>query len=186
MSLVSCSDSGYDSDEWEYVEEDEDEDGEDEGEWEYYIETCPLEIPSRDLQHPNCSNIIEWKTTSKTESVARTLKNWIKIIKDKNSEILMCLEEEFKGSLHLGDMTSSDKVLKPSIKQYVGKKNKQGKFHGEGEVRYTNGSILWANFKNGSIDGRGTIEQVCSTTTNHETSDFCHQSCLVEWGEDGG
>ena len=42
LSLVSCCDSGYDSEEWEYVNED-DNDQEDDEEWEYFDDVSPFE-----------------------------------------------------------------------------------------------------------------------------------------------
>ena len=160
LSLVSSCDSGYDSEDWEYVDtEDEEEDGE---EWEYFFESSPLEIPRKELQNSYCKTPIQWNRTAQTESISRTLKNWIKIMKDPNSEILLSLEEEFKASSFSGEtQIANDKAsLKPSVKQYVGKKDKQGRFHGEGEVRYMNGSILWASFKHGVAEGRGVLEHL--------------------------
>ena len=147
---MSLSDSGYDSsDEWEYVDED-DNDEEDE-EWEYFVETSPVEIPCKELQHPNCSTELLWRKSHRSETVARynlhglskfypqqiirTLENWIKIMKDKSSNILECLEEEFSASSLVEGQSSQEKILKPSVKQYIGKKNKSGKYHGEGEIR---------------------------------------------------
>ena len=156
LSLVSSCDSGYESEEWEFVDEEGEDDQDD---WEYFIDVSSLEVPRKELQNACCKTYIEWNITSQEESVSRTLRNWMKIIKDPSSEILVCLEEEFKASNYFDD-ASNDKCLKPSVSKYVGKKDKSGKYHGEGELRYSNGSILWGTFKHGVIEGRVVIEHL--------------------------
>ena len=159
LSLVSSCDSGYESEEWEFVDDEADEDDNQDDVWEYFIDVSSIEVPKKELQNANCKTYINWKTTAQEESVSRTLRNWIKIIKDPNSEILVCLEEEFKASNCFED-ASNEKSLKPSISKYVGKKDKNGKYHGEGEIRYSNGSILWGTFKHGVMEGRAVMEHL--------------------------
>ena len=167
LSLVSNSDSGYDSEEWEYVDtEEEDEDPE---EWEYFIETATVEVPRKELQNPHCKTPLEWRHDLQVDNVARTLKNWIKIIKDPSSEILICLEAEFKASSEFECPNLVEKLsLKPSVSKYTGGKDKKGKYHGEGELRYSNGSILWATFKHGVVEGKATLEHLNGDTFEGE------------------
>ena len=160
LSLVSSSDSGYDSDEWEYVEEDEDSDIDAE-DWEYFVDVSSLEIPRKELQGPNCREPIHWPRGAKEENISNSLKNWIKTMKDSQSEILICLENEFNASNFGGDLASSEKtILKPSVKQYVGKEDKKGRYHGKGELRYNNGTIIWGKFNHGVLEGPATIEHL--------------------------
>ena len=159
LSLVSNCDSGYESEEWEFVDDEAEDDDDQDDAWEYFIDVSSLEVPRKELQNACCRTYIEWKITSQEEAVSRTLRNWIKIIKDPSSEILVCLEEEFKASNNFED-ASNEKCLRPSVNKYIGKKDKRGKYHGEGEIRYSNGSILWGTFKHGVIEGRVVIEHL--------------------------
>ena len=159
LSLVSSCDSGYDSDEWEYVEEEEEASEADD--WEYFVDISPLEVPRKELQGPNCRKPIQWPRGAKEETISNSLNNWIKTMKDFKSEILNCLENEFNASNFGGDLASSEKtVLKPSVKQYIGKEDKKGRYHGKGQLRYNNGTIIWGTFKHGVIEGPASIEHL--------------------------
>ena len=158
LSLVSCSDSGYDSDEWEYVEEDEASEGED---WEYFVDISSLEIPRKELQGPNCREPVPWQRGAKEETISSSLNNWIKTMRDFQSEILICLENEFNASQFCGDLATSERTfLKPSVKQYIGKEDKQGRYHGKGQLKYNNGTIVWGKFSHGVLEGPATIEHL--------------------------
>ena len=163
LSLVSSCDSGYDTDtEWEYVEEDEAvAGGGEEEEWEYFVDISPLEVPKKELQAPNCKKTIEWPRGAREETISSSLKNWIKTMKDPNSDILNKLETEFIASSFCGDQNCSEKTnLKPSVKLFIGKEDKRGRYHGKGELRYNNGTIIWGTFSHGVIEGRATIEHL--------------------------
>ena len=55
-----------------------------------------------------------------------------------------------------------EKALKPSIIKYFRQKDKKGRHNGDGEARYSNGSVVWGTFKHAVREGPATIEQLNS------------------------
>ena len=95
-------DLGYESDCWEYCDGDDDGDSrtDDADLWEYFEDDIDLEIPRKDLQNAYNRQTIQWEVGTKTRNAAMILENWMTLMMDKESNILVSLEENFSASAH--------------------------------------------------------------------------------------
>ena len=71
---------------------------------------------------------------------------------DKESNILVTLEDNFSASAHGSKYKN----------KYFRQKDKKSRHHGDGEARYSNGFVVWGTFKHAVREGPATIEQLKS------------------------
>ena len=161
---------------WEYADEDEDEEvaavgvqGDDcgQGDWEYEEEP---EVPRKDLQGPYCNTPVTWSPSYQTERAAATLADWIQLMRNRclvfltmtptrDSSILVSLLDQHGLAERGGKRNLQELSLNPiSVVKYRGKVDKQGRYHGEGEAWYSNGSLYLGKFQHGVREGPGTLE----------------------------
>ena len=144
--------SGYDTESIELSEIEEETDDKE--------EFILLEVPKKILQGPYCKDSIPWDLNESMVDLSQSLSSWIDDMMDKDSVILQTLHDEYGIENCLIDTDLKTHNLIPSILKYKGKKDKKGRFKGQADASYSNGSEYYGMFQKGKREGPGTLELV--------------------------
>ena len=102
----------------------------------------------------------------------------------RDSSILVSLLDQHGLAERGGKRNLQELSLNPiSVVKYRGKCDKQGRYHGEGEAWYSNGSLYLGKFQHGVREGPGTLETTVAGV-DHSLEGLFTQDRLEGWAEE--